>query len=146
MDPAVRLFIMAAMFIGFGLWCWAERAKYPPPRQWDAKHINEAAGYLLNNVGPFILVPAGMAPLVWGIVFLRRKIVADETGIGYAGGKKIAWNEITSLDASQLRSKSIIRLHAGNNRLLVLDAWKLKNFRDLVAFVETRVQADVKKL
>ena len=34
-EPAVKWFIIAVMLIGFGIWCWFDRASYPPPDAWD---------------------------------------------------------------------------------------------------------------
>jgi hypothetical protein len=136
-DPAVRLFILAAMLIGFGLWCLTDRRQ--PPEAWDMKHLNQAGGYLLNNWGPFLLLPGGLVSLVWGVVFLRRKLVATAEGIGYLGKQTIPWEKVTRLDASRLQDKGILYLHHGGARPLVLDGWKLSNFKAMVAFAEQHV-------
>ena len=137
-DPAVRLFIVAAMLIGFGIWCFIDRGKY----HWNPKgDLNEKFGYILNHGGAVVLPIAGLVPLVWGILFLRRRLVADEEGIGYAGKEKIPWSAVTGLDSSRLEAKGILYLQygPGGRRRLVLDEWKLKNFRALVRLVESKV-------
>jgi hypothetical protein len=138
-DPAVRLFIAAAALIAFGGWCLTDLREVPAA--WDLKHINDVAGYLLNNWGPFVFFPAGLISLVWGILFLRRKCVADGEGIVYAYlcREKIPWDSVTELDASELAEKKILHLRYGEGKSLTLDEWKLQNFKDLVAFVEVRV-------
>ena len=139
-DPAVRWFIFAALMIGFATWCFIDRHKHPRPEAWDMKHVNEAAGYLFNNIiGPYIFFPAGLIIVIFAIRSLTRRLTADEEGIGYAGKAKVAWNDITGLDASELGSKQILRLRHGRDEVLTLDAYKLKNFRDLVAFIEAKV-------
>lgn len=143
-DAAVRIFIIAGMLIGAAIWCWSDRRQ--PPEAWDLKNINDAAAYILNNWGPFLFMPVGLIFVIRGILFLNRRIVADGEGIGYAG-RKIAWSEITRLDATRLETKGILRLHYGQGKTLTLDQWKLEKegFRDLVALVERHVSDDVRK-
>ncbi len=136
-DPAVNLFIIAAMGLGFGIWCLMDRRQ--PPESWDLDHVNDVAAYLLNNWGPVLLLPIGLIALIWGIVFLRRKLVATAEGIGYAGKQQIPWSRVTRLDASLLASKHILKLHHGGPKPLTLDSWKLNNFKAMVAFVEQHV-------
>lgn len=133
-DPAVRTFILAAMLVGFGLWCWSDRRE--TPTNWS--DFNKVAAYLMNNYGPFVLLPLGMFFAAKGIVMLRRRLVADAEGIGYVGRETIRWADVTAVDASQLASKGILWLeHKGGK--LTLDGWHLQNFKALVAFVEAHV-------
>ncbi|MDY6913234.1 MAG: hypothetical protein SVT52_02080 [Planctomycetota bacterium] len=137
-DPAVRWFIFAAMLIGMGIWCLTDQRE--PPEAWTFKHINPAAGYVLNNIlGPYVFIPAGVLSGLYAILFLRRKLVADAGGIGYADREKIPWSQIKKLDAEKLQSKGFLHLHYGDDKTLTLDSWKLQNFRELVAFVEKHV-------
>ncbi len=138
-DPPVRLFILAAMLIGFGIYCFVDayiRDKYP------YKPISEDfsawCNWALNHYGAFVFTIAGLVPLVWGIAFLRRLLVADEEGIGYEGKQKITWDKVQQLDASRLKAKGILYLYYDDHKLK-LDSWKLKNFRNLVAWVENHV-------
>ena len=134
-DPAVRWFIFAAMLIGFASWCLTDLR--PPPEAWDMKHVNQAAAYLLNNWGPAAFFPLGAVAVVMAVRHLARKLVADETGIGY-GHTRIAWDRFTGLDASLLASKGILCLEYDGNKRLKLDSWKLRNFKPLVAHVEAK--------
>jgi hypothetical protein len=141
-DPAVQRFILAAMLLGFGVWCWTDRAQYPyVPASQD---INLFLKHALNNWGPFLLVPAGALLAGWAALQQRRRLVADAEGIGY-GEKRMPWSQVTLLDATRLKSKGILKLHHGD-KVLVLDSWRLRGFRDLVAFVEQHVPPDVTKV
>ena len=140
-DPAVRVFIVTAMLIGIGVWCAADAlsGKYQKPEVWDFKHINEIAGYLFNHFTPWIALPVGILLLIVGVRMLRRVLLADSQGIGYVGKDRLAWDRIEKLDASRLKGKGILHLAGKDGRKLTLDSWKLKNFRDLVAFVESHL-------
>lgn len=139
-DPAVRLFILTAMPLAFGIWCLRDRHKHPRPDIWDWAHINDIAGYILNTWGPVVLFPLGFVGLYLAIRYIRRVLVADEEGIGYVGKDKILWEQVTKLDAADLK-KEILVLETGQ-RALKLDGWKLRDFRDLVAFIEKHVPED----
>ena len=143
-EPAVKKFIIAAMLLGFGVWCYTEwdNPKYRKPDDWSLKNINKVAGHVLNHYGPFVLVPAGAIIAIWAALGLRKKLIADSEGVGYAGSEKVPWEKITKLDASRLRSKGVVVLHYGRNRALKLDSYFLRNFCDLVALVENKVPAD----
>jgi hypothetical protein len=138
-DPAVRLFIAAAMALAFGGWMVYDHyvsGKYPYS---DPSDLNKYASYLFNHFGPFILLPLGLGLAVGGIVTLRRVLVAEADGIGYRGQTQRPWGGIASVDASRLQSKGILVLHFTAGAKLVLDSWKLTNFRNLVAFVEAHL-------
>lgn len=137
-DPAVRLFILTAMPLAFGIWCLTDLRK--PPEAWDMAHINDAAAYLLNNWGPVVFFPLGFVGLYLAVRYVRRVLVADEEGIGYVGKDKILWEQVTKLDAADLK-REILVLETGQ-RALKLDGWKLRDFRDLVAFIEKHVPED----
>lgn len=138
-DPAIRLGIAAVMLIGMGLWCLHDSKKYDPPAAWDLKHINEAGKYAFNAYGVYVFVPPGVVLGVWALLFLRRRLVADQDGIGYAGKKKIPWGAITKVDASEAKSKGILKLQYGDDKVLTLDNWKLTNFRELISLVENKL-------
>jgi hypothetical protein len=141
-DPAVRELIIAAMLIGFGVWCWTDRR--PAPDSWTLPNINKVLAYAVNNWGPLVLVPAGALLAGRAALRQRRRLVADAEGIGY-GEKRTPWSQVTLLDATRLKSKGILKLHHGEE-VLVLDSWRLRGFRDLVAFVEQHVPPDVTKV
>jgi hypothetical protein len=141
-DPAVRLFIIAAMFIGFGLYCFWDAyilGKYPYPNNGD---VNLAFKHYFNHGGGIVFPLAGLVPLVMGIRFLRRVLVADAEGIRVPGSPAIAWKDVKHLDATDLAGKGFLRLDYGQAKPLVLDSWKLQNFKALVAFIEKHVPAD----
>jgi len=138
-DPAVRMFILAVMLIGFAIYCFVD--KEDPPAAWDLEHINQTASYVLHVYGPYAFGAPGAAALIWAVVFLRRRLIADEEGIGYARGEKIPWSKIEKLDAGKLESKGILSLHHSGGKKLKLDSWKLQNFKDLVRIVEDHIPA-----
>ena len=144
-DTAVRLFIGAAMALGAGIYCLYDDiiGKYPyKPFEED---INDWATWAFNHYGPYVFIPMGLILAAFAVRSLTRRLTADEEGIGYAGKAKIPWSEITALDASVLQAKQILTLHHGQDKKLTLDGYKLKNFRDLVAFIEARVPEAAKR-
>jgi hypothetical protein len=142
-EPAVRRTILAVVLLAVGLWCYSARndPEYRAPEAWDLKNISQVLKYVLNHYGAYVLVPAGAVVLLWTGVQLRKKLVADETGIGFAGQEKIAWGQVDSLDGRGLQTKGIVVLHAGARRM-VLDSYFLLNFRELIALVEQHVPAE----
>jgi hypothetical protein len=94
---------------------------------------------VFNHYTPYVSIPLGGLFVIVGVRILRRVLVADSAGIGYLGKDKLLWDQIDKLDVSKFKSKGILILLAsegGKTRRLKLDSWKLKNFRDLVVFVE----------
>lgn len=141
-DTAVRLFIGAAMLIGFGSWCFVDGYIRNTVKKEDIDGINKAATYYLNNVGGIVFPLAGLIPLAFGIRSMRRRLVADDDGIGYVGKAKIPWSTVKSLDASKLAEKGVLILNwddDGAQTKLALCSWKLEKFRELVALVESKV-------
>ena len=45
-DPAVRLCILAALLLAFGIWCLTDLRE--PPSEWSFGKINEVSAYLLK--------------------------------------------------------------------------------------------------
>jgi hypothetical protein len=140
-EPAVRRTIVAAALIGLGLWCYMDRNKYTRPDDWSLKNVNDVSRYVFNNWGPYAFLPAGVAVLIWMAAGMRKKLIADEEGIGYDGSEKIAWDEVQKLDARKIQSKGAVTLYTEKRRL-VLDSYYLTNFSELMALVEHRVPAD----
>jgi len=145
-DPAVRRFIFAAILLALGVYCLVDAyilKKYPYPKG-GSSDVNAYMAYLFNHYGPFLFVPAGLALVVSAVVFLRRRLVADEEGIGYVGKERIPWTAVRSLDTARLREKGILGLRydvGGEEKAMVLDSWKLQNFRELVMLVEKKAPA-----
>jgi hypothetical protein len=138
-DPMVRRLIIAAMLLGFGIWCLTDQRE--PPEAWNLENINAVAGYVINNFGPYVFLPCGLAVLLWALWAARRKLIADDEGIGYSGAEKIAWEKIDQLDATLLKAKGIIYLRHGG-KAMKLDSYYLRNFRELLAFMERRIPQD----
>lgn len=138
-DPAVRVFILAAMCLGFGGWCFMDRHNHLKPEIWDAKHINEIFGYYLNNFGFWLLIPLGILVAILGFRMLKRVLTADAEGIGYKGKERFLWEDYTELDASKLKEKGLLEIYFKHGHKIVLDSWKLTNFKQLVAFVEEKI-------
>ena len=144
-DMAIRMLIIAAMLIGFGAYCFTDwgKPKYAKPESGQGD-VNDWAKYYLTYWGPFVLIPPGVVVLVMAGLAARRKLVADDEGIGYECREKISWSAVTGLDASQLQSKQILHVQHGDGQQLTLDGYKLQNFKDLVAFVEKRAAGPAK--
>ncbi len=142
-EPAVHKFIFAAMLLGLAAYCFIDhyvRGKFPYPG--EGGDINAWARYIFNAYGPFVLGPPGLLLAIWGVVLLRRRLLADQEGVGYAGRRKVAWSDVKSLDTSRFDKKNILALvyeSGGQEKRLVLDGWKLQNFKELVKLVETKV-------
>ena len=140
-DPAVRMLILAAMLLGFGGWCFVDGYVRHLPEK--LANINDLATWCLNYVGGVLFPLAGLIVGARMVVFLRRKLLADEKGIGYAGKEKVPWDAFTGMDSSKFKKKGILRLQyasGGTEKVLVLDNWKLDNFRELLQLVETKVR------
>ena len=139
-DPAVRLFILSAMMIGLGVWCLLDMRNYPYVS--ISEDVNGFFRYAFNHFSPIALLPLGLLAGLTAVMGLRRRLVADQEGIGYVGKPKISWSAVKSLDSAKLASKGILNLTydtGEGERTLVLDSWKLQNFRDLVRLVESKV-------
>lgn len=147
-DTAIRYAIFAALLIGFGIWCYMDRGKYPEP-DWQGvsedfmKHINPVMGYALNHWGPYVFIPLGLILGALGFASTRKTLVADPEGIGYEGKEKIAWQRIEELDASELK-RGYLYLEVRDGETFTLDQYKLQNFKPLVAYIEGRVPASAK--
>ena len=138
-EHAVRILIVTAMCLGFCIFCIYDlyfTTKYPyVPLGEDT---NAFSSWAFNFVGMIILTPLSLIFSFFAIRALTRKVQADAAGIGYARKKKILWADVTQLDASKLSSKQILVLHAGDTQL-VLDGYKLMEFKTIVDFVESHI-------
>jgi len=136
------MFIVAAMLLVMGLWCLYDAYVMKNFQYPEDGNVNGVAKYYFNHWGGFMFTIGGLIPLTMGLLFLRRHLVADGEGIDYPGQGKVAWKDVKRLDATDLADKGILRLEYGGDKPLVLDSWKLQNFKALVAFVEAHVPAD----
>jgi hypothetical protein len=149
-DRTVRQCIAAALLAAFGIWCLMDRrsGRYDYPAvPFSTDTINTYAGWAFNFFGSFLFPLAGVTMLLRAAICLRKRVVADEEGIGYAGKGKLNWTDIIELDARRLADKGILHLRYGQGNKLTLDSWKLDKhtFRDLVAFVERHVPSEIRR-
>lgn len=132
-EPSVRMFIVAAMCLGYGAYALYEilsGARQPG---------NEWYGFTLWSglIAPVV----GLVPLVWGVLMLRRRFVADAEGLGYVGDRKVPWSAIAKL---VLRGKGLFDVHYqadGETGVFKLDEYKLQNFAELVRLIETNASS-----
>jgi hypothetical protein len=143
-DPGVRMFIVAAMCIGFAVWYYLDSNK-AVPKHWDWEHVSEVAGYVTNAIMPYVLAPIGLLMIIWGIVYMGRKLIADDEGIGYDGKQKIRWNEFKKMDAAKLKKGLLYLYYGPDEKKLTLDSWKLKNYKQLIEFVEAHLPRELLK-
>jgi len=138
-DPAVRIFILAAMLVAFGIWAMMDlstgKFHYVDP----GEDINAFGKWAFNAFGAYICTPVGVVIAVLGLRFLKGVLVADGEGIGWKGKTKRPWAQVATLDATQLRDKGILVVHFKDGARIKLDSWKLQNFKKLVAVVEANV-------
>jgi hypothetical protein len=132
---------VALVLLGGGIYCYLDRGNFPKPDDWSVKNINSVIGYVVNNWGPYVMVPAGALFLALAVLGMRKMLLADAEGIGFGGQQKLPWSQVDSLDGRRLQSKGIVVLHAGPRRL-VLDSYYLMNFHELIALVERHVPAE----
>ena len=135
-DSVFRLLIIGVALVGFGIWCMFDQRDHVP---FSMKNINAWGKWATNFYCAIICPILGVTMLIWASLILRRKLLADGQGIGYLGKEKIPWSDVTGLDASNLEDKQILHLLHGQDQKLTLDGYKLKNFKELVAFVESCV-------
>ena len=134
-DLVVRPLILAVGLVGFGIWCAFDQQEYAP---FD-KDMNTWLTWAMNYYGQFAFTALGMIPLYFAVRAMRRRLVADETGVGFQGKETVAWSSVTGLDASELKGKQILYLLHGQGQRYTLDGFDLRNFAELVAFVEDHV-------
>lgn len=135
-DPAVRLFIGAGLCLGFAIWCLFEKHAYDPPEAWTMKHINDAAGYVMNHFGPWLFIPVAAFLSLLAVRALRRLVVADAEGISINRKGRLPWSDFTGVDASALQSKGRLALIGRDGSRVVLDQYQYKNFKALVELIE----------
>jgi len=144
-EGAVRMFILAGLLAAVAIWCVLDWGKFPKPDEpLGFPNFNKYAGFWFNHYGPFVLVPLAGLAFLRGRKLLRRVLVADSAGIGYAGGPQIAWSSVTLLDTSVFAEKQILYLVHDNGKRFTLDALAFKRFKELVAFVEAHVPPEAR--
>ncbi|MBS3820599.1 MAG: hypothetical protein GVY16_06795 [Planctomycetes bacterium] len=143
-DPGVRLFIAAGLLLAMGVYCVIDIMRGAYTYVSPSEDFNAFASWAFNFAGQFVFSLPGLVLLVWGVLYFRRTCVADAAGIHYAyfSSEPIRWEQIERIDASQLKSKGILKVHATDGRHVTLDSWKLKNFKPLVSYVEQNVPVE----
>ena len=131
-DLVVRPAILAAALVAGGIACAWDQQDYKP----FATDMNAWLYWATNFYGRFVLPALALIPLYFAVRAHRRRLVADEAGIGYQGKESIAWSDVTGLDAGELEAKQILHVLHGPGERFVLDGFDLQNFPELVAFVE----------
>ena len=140
-DPVVRLFILAAMFIGFAAYCYLTRVT--KPTKTITEDLNGYMSWAMGEYFPYILTPPGVLVAILAFRASKKRLVADAQGIGYVGGQTIAWSAITAVDAARLQAKGLLYIHYGQGKKLCLCDWKLTDFKPMVAFLEAHLPANV---
>jgi hypothetical protein len=144
-DVVVRAFIMAGIFLAIGLWCAYEinlTPNYPKPDvPFSMDVINEYSSWLANFGGQIVFLAVGLFLLVRAIRTRSSRLRADANGIGYAGKATIAWNDVTRIDASRLKSKGYLDIYVGDVKFPV-DTWRWEQSKTLLAIMEASVSAD----
>ena len=80
--------------------------------------------------------PIGLLAVLWLIGHARRRIVADDEGVHFAG-QTIRYDEITEIDRTRWDSKGIVVLIAGERRMK-LDDWKFRGADRVLQRVDER--------
>jgi hypothetical protein len=139
-EGAVRWAIFGLVMFGFSIWTIVDHyvlGKFPYPEPYE---LNAYLKYLFNAYIAVILIPLGIVAIPMMVRAWRRRLVADAEGIGYVGKQKIRWQDVERLDAELLEEKGVVKLYHSGGRKLKLDAWRLRNFKELVGFIEKRVE------
>jgi len=135
-DLLLRPAILAVALLSFGVWCMTDQR---PAETFSIENINPWGSWAMNFYGQFLFTALGLTAAFFTVRILRRKLIADSQGVGFVGKDKVLWSDVTGLDASELKEKQILYLLRGSGEKYALDGFNLRNFRDLVAFVEAHV-------
>ncbi|NLF32750.1 MAG: hypothetical protein GX591_17895 [Planctomycetes bacterium] len=133
-EPAIRWAVPTALALGFGIYSIYEWATGKFDRA-----VQPTTWYFTVGCA-LLLPPVGLALLGVLVVRLRRRLVADGEGIGYAGRQKVGWDQVTRL---VLRGKGLVDLHYqadGRDEVMTLDSYYLKNYDALMALVDARTE------
>lgn len=132
-EPAIRVLLMAVMALAFGAYCYYDAYV-------NQKYIQQASesSMMFNKVCSWVLPPIGLFLLGRVVWMLRRKFVADNEGLGWVGQDKVAWSSVKAL---VVKGKELFDVHYsadGQDGVLHLDSWKMKNFVPLVKLIESK--------
>ena len=139
-DPGVRLLIAAALCVAGVIYCLLTPEE-KPEEPLATKTANEYAKWWLYIYGPWVLGAVAVFLAGYAAVVFRRLIVADDEGITINRKRRFAWSQFVGLDAAELKDKGRLTLKTADGDDVVLDKYKYKNFKELVALVERKVSA-----
>jgi hypothetical protein len=139
-DPAVRLLIAAGLCVAGIVYCLLT-PEPKPEGPLATKTANEYAKWWLYIYGPWVLGVLTVFLAGYAAMVLRRRIVADDEAITINRKRRVAWSQFVGLDAAELKDKGRLTLRVADGDDVVLDRYKYKNFKELVALVEKKVSA-----
>jgi len=147
-DPAVRMLIVAAMALGFGLYC-VYHAYIDSDPESIAKYrelapdadINAKATYWFNLIGGYVLPLVGLLFLSLSVRQLCRTLSMDDSGI-HSGSETVAWSDIREVNAEDLKKDILYVFHSGGKLKIDGYLWQKSDFQKLVALLEQRVPAE----
>ena len=137
-DPGVRLLIAAALCVAGVVYCLLT-PEPKPEGPLATKTANEYAKWWLYIYGPWVLGAGAVFLAGYAAMVFRRLIVADDEAITVNRKRRLAWSQFVGLDAGELKDKGRLTLRVADGDDVVLDKYKYKNFKELVALVETKV-------
>jgi hypothetical protein len=85
-----------------------------------------------------ICIPIGLLSLIWLAFNARRPLFADEQGVQF-GSRRLAYDQITSIDRTRWDSKGIAVLESEQAKSITLDDWKFKGAADVLGVVDARL-------
>ena len=115
---------------------YAEAKGWPPDKPGAPKMDSDVGSQWTQ-----LYVCAGIAALclIWTLYSGVRRVGADDEGIVCAGGCRVRYNEIKSIDKSRWDAKSIAVVHYEQNGKagsIKLDEWKYQGARDVLEEIE----------
>lgn len=133
-EALIRSGLIVAMVLGFGVWSIYHLAidKYD--------RAAEPVNWYFTLGCAVVLTPLGVVLAGLLVRRLRRRLVADNEGIGYVGREKVGWDRITKL---VIRGKGLVDLHYqtdGAEQVLTLDSYYLKDYDTLMTLVDARTE------
>ena len=135
-DPAVRVFIGAAMCLGGAAYCHLTPPDTQPEGPFSMDKINHFAEWYLFFYGRWVFGALGIVLAILGARILRRQITADAEGMTVNRKRRYAWREFTGIDATLLATKGQLTLQRGAGEGVVLRRYQYKNFKALVELIE----------
>lgn len=137
-DFTVRLGIMTAMLVSFGGWCAYDVATGGHPYKPYAENSSAYMYWLFNAAGQYVFTAAGLIPLILAVRHSRRRLTGDSDGLTL-DGRRIHWDKISELDATQLAAKGRLHIDLTDQGTITLKSYHFHNFKDLLALIEKNI-------